>query len=241
MTATSPPKRPGARDPNGRSVAELTDRELREVFPGAELEVEPLRFTFEAFEVITPDLSPAERLSVFLNLPVRMQGEAWAVLAERVEARGRATMAEERLGPCTPQELADEIAAVWGECSRVPAGMVGAPRQRPKVPRPPRPQAHGGDLEALRSIPSSEYVPQLTGREASRGYVQCPFHADGCERTPSLHVSVDDGRWHCFSCQAGGGLLEFYAYLEDREVPAGGTEFAEFVREVAVAVLGRAQ
>jgi len=48
--------------------------------------------------------------------------------------------------------------------------------------------------------------PRSSGRTAR---VHCPFHGQGRERTPSLHVWPDGG-WHCFSCRAGGrGAVDF--------------------------------
>lgn len=39
----------------------------------------------------------------------------------------------------------------------------------------------------------------------------CPFHA---EKTPSFHVNVETGRWHCFgACDRGGGAAEIEAKL----------------------------
>jgi hypothetical protein len=200
-------------------------------------EIPEREFTLADFDRLTPDLSPAERLATFLGLPVEMRDQAWRELGQRIESQSRARWAEERLGPCTAQELADEIAAIWGECRMVPLGYVG-----PHIPDQPRARRDydrgdmGGDLDCLRSIPSAEFVERLSGREVSgAGFALCPFHD---ERTPSLHVSRDDGCWHCFGCQAGGGILEFYARLHDRAVPSGGVEFVEFVREVAAAVVG---
>ncbi len=201
-------------------------------------------FTFPGLERLTPDLSPAERLAVFLGLPVDLQAEAWRELGARIEAQSRARFAEYRLGDsCTPQELADEIALLWGECRKVPLAGVGEQATRPPArsdARRLRASVADGDLEQLRSISSSEFVPALTGREVNRGgYVRCPLprHADGEERTPSLHVSADDARWYCHGCGAGGDLFAFYAALRGESVPVG-REFVAFVGEVAAALLG---
>lgn len=40
--------------------------------------------------------------------------------------------------------------------------------------------------------------------------LHCPFHED---RTPSFGVHLDEGFWHCFSCQRHGGLSELYHLL----------------------------
>jgi hypothetical protein len=99
-----------------------------------------------------------------------------------------------------------------------------------------------GQLD-VRSIPSAQFVPLLTGHEVdSAGFVQCPFHKNGQERTPSLHVSAVESRWYCHAtdCQQGGGLPEFYALLHGRGVPRGSHEFIKFVYEIKDAVSGGA-
>jgi CHC2 zinc finger len=189
-------------------------------------------FTFPNLERITPDLTGAERLSVFLGLPISMQNEAWQELGRRIESQSRARFAEDRLGGwCTPQELADEIEVIWGECRKVPLGGVHvAPPIA--ITNTSRFQSDSKtDIDLLRTIPSGTFVPLLTGREVTRGFIQCPFHAGGAERTPSLHVG-DDQRWYCHACQAGGDLIDFYAALRGQPVPTGG-EFMDLVRDLA--------
>ena len=199
-------------------------------------------FSFPDFERITPDLTGTERLGVFLGLPVDLQNEAWRELGERIEAQSIGLFAESRLVTgYTPEEFADEVALIWEECRKVPLGAVDASTDTEAADTP---RTHGTrrhrsrldlrtDLELLRTIPSREFVPLLAGREANRaGFVQCPFHGGGDERTPSLHVG-DDQRWYCHSCQQGGGIVDFYALIIGREVPAGA-EFAAFVRELAI-------
>jgi len=51
------------------------------------------------------------------------------------------------------------------------------------------------------------------GLEVNRqGWVRCPFHGGGCERTPSLKFYTD-GRFFCFACNAGGSVIDFTARL----------------------------
>lgn len=186
-------------------------------------------FTLPDFHRLTPDFTGPERLAVWLGLPVDMRREANAELAERLERWSRAEFAEAQLGDyCTAQEIADEIAAIWPECGKVAVGQQERPRAQ-------TPTTCVSDLDTLRSIPSAEFVPLLTGHDINRsGFVLCPLHD---ERTSSLHVSSEDGRWYCFGCDQGGGVLEFYGALHGQTVPAGGREFAEFVREAAQALL----
>jgi hypothetical protein len=42
--------------------------------------------------------------------------------------------------------------------------------------------------------------------------LRCPFHED---KTPSLSINVDTGRFHCFGCKAkGGDILDFVVTKE---------------------------
>lgn len=69
------------------------------------------------------------------------------------------------------------------------------------------------DDDVRKTIASAVFVPTLTGRPVNNGFVRCPFHANGVERTPSLHVAEDDSGWYCFACDAGGGIIDFGAGL----------------------------
>lgn len=109
------------------------------------------------------------------------------------------------------------------------------PRQRATPAR-----IAGGPMD-VRAITSAEYVPRLTGRQVDRdGFVRCPLHKHGQERTPSLHVSETRSDWFCHGdgCRKGGGLIEFWAALTRQPVPARGREFVRLVYEVQAALLG---
>lgn len=87
----------------------------------------------------------------------------------------------------------------------------------PALP-PPRARRAASPLRvasALDAIPPAHYVEYLTGREvAATGKVQCPFHAGGEERTPSLHCYGDaDAGWYCFGCETGGDIYTFAGLL----------------------------
>lgn len=88
-------------------------------------------------------------------------------------------------------------------------------REAPTAIRRPA-NLDGTVADVLRGIPADAYVPALTGRAAARGYVQCPFHGGGQERTPSLWISGRAGHeadWWCFGCGAGGGIFDLAARL----------------------------
>lgn len=194
-------------------------------------------FSLPTYHRITPDLTPTQRLSVFLALPDDLRHNAWHELRERIERDVRAQFAEYRLGgSATAGEIAAEIAAIWPEIEAVPlAGVSDRPANR-CAPRQARPTAIDPDLDRLRAIPSADYVPMLTGRPVHRGFACCPFHAGGEERTASLHASANGGEWHCFGCGAGGDVFEFFAALRDQDVPNGG-EFFDFAGELAAVLL----
>jgi hypothetical protein len=66
--------------------------------------------------------------------------------------------------------------------------------------------------DPLYGITAEQYIEALTGREVDRhGFAQCPFHADGRERTPSLHAT--GVFWFCQACQKGGSIYDYGAEL----------------------------
>lgn len=53
------------------------------------------------------------------------------------------------------------------------------------------------------------YVKLIKAGRSMRGL--CPFHK---EKTPSFHVSVDRGTYHCFGCGVGGDMFSFIEKIE---------------------------
>lgn len=106
--------------------------------------------------------------------------------------------------------------------------------ERMKVPERVAPSElrldHGDDL---RTVPAATYIRELTGRDANRaGFVRCPFHGGGDERTPSLKVT--DTLWACHACQPllgkrvlGGNIYDFAALLWDVPIPPRGVDFIQ--------------
>ncbi len=87
--------------------------------------------------------------------------------------------------------------------------------------------------DPLRNIAATIYVPALTGRVVNRGgYVQCPFHSEGNERTPSL--KCEDTLWACHGCRpllgkqvCGGNVFDLAGLLLDRPLPLRGIDYRE--------------
>ncbi len=108
------------------------------------------------------------------------------------------------------------------------ADVVGSlpdpPSERaPSLPTRPLPGRAGDEQDPLLAIPAAEYVPALIGRPVGRdGKAQCPFHAGGQERTPSLHAYPDDRGWYCWPCQAGGTIIDLGARLYGIEPRGAG-------------------
>ncbi len=60
----------------------------------------------------------------------------------------------------------------------------------------------------------SDYV---TLKQAGRNYMGlCPFHS---EKTPSFTVSEEKGIFHCFGCNAGGGVFQFLMQIDSLSFP----------------------
>jgi hypothetical protein len=87
--------------------------------------------------------------------------------------------------------------------------------------------------DELRQVNAVDYIWRLAGREVNRaGFVRCPFHSDGKERTPSLKVTGP--LWACHACNPlpgkavmGGNIYDFAGLLWDFAVPLRGADFAE--------------
>ena len=60
----------------------------------------------------------------------------------------------------------------------------------------------------------SEYIELKP--KGSKLWGHCPFHAD---RTPSFSVTPDKQLFHCFSCKAGGSVIQFIMQAENLDYP----------------------
>lgn len=81
--------------------------------------------------------------------------------------------------------------------------------------------------DRLLGISAVEYVGALSGREPNgAGFVQCPFHGGGQERTPSLKVWPDPSKgWRCFGCNTGGDIYTFASAYWN--IPTQGAAFVQ--------------
>lgn len=54
----------------------------------------------------------------------------------------------------------------------------------------------------------------------------CPFHDDHVE---SFSVNDKSNFWHCFACDTGGSIIDFYMMLQDRDFSTAVSELAEML------------
>ena len=135
------------------------------------------------------------------------------------EAAGRWRRAHTSLGNATP----------------APGAAVALdPNARPAGGQSPRRSSGVAASTICARSRAPGLVLALSGREVAGGIV-CPFHRDS---RPSLHVRADDGGWFCHGCGRGGGVLEFFAGLQGREVPTDRHEFARLASEITDALRG---
>jgi len=59
----------------------------------------------------------------------------------------------------------------------------------------------------------SEYL--RLRKKGNRYFALCPFHQ---EKTPSFHINVQNGLWHCFGCGEGGNVFQFIERIENLEM-----------------------
>lgn len=93
--------------------------------------------------------------------------------------------------------------------------VVGDLPDPPTPRRDPAPAPRMDSDDPLLGVAPPVYVEALTRREVGRdGKAQCPFHAGGEERTPSLHAyPTAEAGWTCFAGCGGGSIVDFGALL----------------------------
>lgn len=115
--------------------------------------------------------------------------------------------------------------------AELPERWVTAMRVRKRRVATPTHNAASGD--DLKQIPASFYATRLTGRTVDEdGWMQCPFHKGGAEKTPSFRV--DGSLWACYACEPigdkammGGNIYDLAGLLWHEPVPLGPMSFAQ--------------
>jgi len=136
--------------------------------------------------------------------------------------------------PVTVKRLVIEVSTLEEVAGHLPDPEPNRPAPRRLTP----PLVARGDDPLLAIVPPM-YVELLTGREVGRdGKARCPFHADGGERTPSLHAypTPEEG-WTCFGGCGGGSIIDLGALLYG--IQPRGRGYHEVRRRLAAALLGQ--
>lgn len=69
------------------------------------------------------------------------------------------------------------------------------------------------DAEIIKQRISILALLERLGIEQNRaGFISCPAHADN---TPSLKIYPESDSFYCFSCAAGGSVIDFYMLYAD--------------------------
>lgn len=119
------------------------------------------------------------------------------------------------------------------DVTELPEAWLARLRQPTGLRRPSDLIVSADHDDELRRIPAAIYVARLTGREVERGgWVRCPFHRGGTERTASLQV--DGTIWACHACSPiggkramGGNIYDFGGLLADYPLPLRGADFLD--------------
>lgn len=60
---------------------------------------------------------------------------------------------------------------------------------------------------------------QRVTEKNGRYWIQCPFHGNGMEKTPSCKLDIDKGTFYCFACHEGGSMFDFIMKRESCTFP----------------------
>lgn len=127
-----------------------------------------------------------------------------------------------------------EVVAFTGETHTLTSLVAHLPdpeaARRSPSRTPPDRATNDGMLDGISPL---VYVPRLSGRVVDRrGFVQCPWHGGGDERTPSLKVYGDASKgWHCFAGCGGGDIYAFAARMWG--LATSSRDFVEVKRRLA--------
>jgi len=184
-----------------------------------------------AYWSLWPPVAPAEAEAANRRLALALGADLAAIDGARIlRPPGTLNLKTGQGVPVTVERLETEVYTVEEVVGELPDPE---PRRR-EVPASPL-----RDGDPLLDVSPIGYVAALTGREVGRdGKARCPFHADGGERTPSLHAYEDaeDG-WYCFACGEGGTVIDLAAKLW--HIEARGAGYHELRRRLAGELLGR--
>lgn len=76
------------------------------------------------------------------------------------------------------------------------------------------PDGRHEDFEIVTHSITMQQVAEAYGFQINRkGFMRCPFHANGLERTPSLKVYQGYRGFHCKACGTGGDVIRFVELL----------------------------
>ena len=148
-------------------------------------------------------------LEMFHGLPEREQAEAWAELAERSKLRIESELQTERqmeeswCPECHDRTVRHEP----GDCQRHQSA-----RRSPAATstNPARVPVSAGD-DPLKAVPPHVYFEAVAGIVVPpNGWVSCP-KPDHEDRHPSCKVTST--HWRCWSCGAGGSIIDLGAAI----------------------------
>jgi hypothetical protein len=116
------------------------------------------------------------------------------------------------------------------EPAELPEAWVKAMRVRQRRAATQTRNTTSGD--GLKEVPAATYASRLAGRMVDEdGWMQCPFHKGGMEKTPSFRV--DGTLWACYACDPiggksmmGGNILDLAALLWGYPIPVVGPDYA---------------
>jgi hypothetical protein len=123
-----------------------------------------------------------------------------------------------------------EIGPEEAEVADVPRAWLE--RMQGQTRRQAAPGINPETTDSLKWVPASVYAPVLTGRPVDAdGWMQCPFHKDGNERTPSFRA--DKTLWACYACEPlldkdvmGGNVFDLAALLWGYGVPLSPIDYS---------------
>lgn len=72
------------------------------------------------------------------------------------------------------------------------------------------------DFEIVTHSITMQQVAEAYGFQSNKkGFIRCPFHGNGLERTPSLKIYPGHRGFHCKGCGVGGDVIRFVELLNN--------------------------